>query len=439
MINVAVDFLICMFEVYVFYDFLHDIIERRTDNKTVIYAVLGVMSVIMYGINYCHLSQVNLPGGLLLFLLGTFLLFGGNIKTKISYYLIFYIIMTGMEFVVGILFFLLNSSEFLAKELYPFRNFLLVVITKLVSYVSLRLVKIFLNSKEVGTSGKLLKMIFLFPVTTILVYAGLFYANIQMEEGKIVLCIGCILLLFANVLVFYIIERLTFVMEQNSEYKLMSFQNSFHNAYYSKLEEVEKKHKRYAHDLKEYLQTIGGLAVKCKSEEIVDILKEMEVEIDSIPDKKYINNTVLNALICEKELQAQKENIEFNIMIEPELSLEKIKNVDLVVMVGNLIDNAIEAATLCKGEKRINLKFYETDGNFIVLDIENTYGNNIRRKGKKYLTTKKDEKYHGIGIKSVKEKAEKYGGLLFLEQKDNLFVSILTLSKSAPIKVYSGL
>jgi ABC-type transport system involved in cytochrome c biogenesis permease subunit len=123
MINVAVDFLICMFEVYVFYDFLHDIIERRTDNKTVIYAVLGVMSVIMYGINYSHLSQVNLPGGLLLFLLGTFLLFGGNIKTKISYYLIFYIIMTGMEFVVGILFFLLTSSEFLAKELYPFRIF----------------------------------------------------------------------------------------------------------------------------------------------------------------------------------------------------------------------------------------------------------------------------------------------------------------------------
>lgn len=338
--------------------------------------------------------------------------------------------MTGMEFVVGIFFIIITSSEFITKELYPFSNFILVIITKLVSYVVLRLVKLFLNHKEVGTRGKLLKMTFLFPVTTILLYVGLFYANIQIEEGKIVLCIGCILLLFSNVLVFYIIERLTLVMEQNNEYELMNLQNTLNKAYYGKMEEVEKKHKQYVHDLKEYLQTIGGLATKCKSEEIVDILKDMEVEIDSIPDKTYINNSILNALLCEKELQTQKEKIEFHIMIEPGLNLEKIKNGDLVVMAGNLIDNAIEAATLCKEQKRIDLKFFESDGNFIVLNIENTYSNKIRRKGDNYLTTKKDEMNHGIGIKSVRETARKYGGMLFQEQKDDVFVSILTLSKS---------
>lgn len=427
--NIAVDFLICMFEVYVFYDFLHDILGKRTENKILISIVLGAMSVVMCGINCFQASLVNLLGAVLLFLLGTFFIFDGNVKTKISYYLIFYIIMTGMEFVVGIIFIIITSSEFLTKELYPFRNFILVIITKLISYVVLRLIKLFLNHKEVGTRGKFLKMTFLFPVTTILLYAGLFYANIQMEVGKIVLCIGCILLLFSNVMVFYIIERLTFVMEQNSEYELINLQNTLNNAYYRKLEEVEKKHKQYAHDLMEYLQTIGGLATKCKSEEIVDILKDMEVEIDSIPDKTYINNSILNALLCEKELQAQKEKIEFHIMIEPGLNLEKIKNGDLVVMAGNLIDNAIEAAALCKEQKRIDLKFFESDGNFIVLNIENTYNNKIRRKGDSYLTTKKDEINHGIGIKSVQETAGKYGGMLFQEQKDDVFVSILTLSK----------
>lgn len=430
MMNIVVDLLICMFEVYVFYDFLHNILEKRTENKILISIVLGVMSVIMCGINHFQVSQINLLGGVLLFLLGTFFLFDGNVKTKISYYLIFYIIMTGMEFVVGIFFIIITSSEFLTKELYPFRNFILVIITKLASYVVLRLIKMFINSKEVGTRGKFLKITFLFPMTTILVYAGLFYADIQIEEGKIVLCIGCILLLFSNVLVFYIIERLTFVMEQNSEYELINLQNTLNNAYYGKLEEVEKKHKQYAHDLKEYLQTIGGLATKCKNEEIVHILKDMEVEIDSIPDKTYIDNSILNALLCEKELQAQKEKIEFHIMIEPGLNLEKIKNGDLIVMAGNLIDNAIEAAALCKEQKRIDLKFFESDGNFIVLNIENTYNNKIRRNGNNYLTTKKDEMNHGIGIKSVQETAGKYGGMLFQEQKDDVFVSILTLSKS---------
>lgn len=429
MMNIVIDFLICIFEIYVFYDFLHDILEKRTENKLIIITALGIMSVMMCGINRLQISQINLVAILFLFLLGTVLLFCGNLKIKISYFLIFYVIMAGMEFVVGIFCIIVTSSEFLATELYPFKNFIFIIITKLMSYVVLRLIKLFLNRKEVGMRGKLLKMEFLFPFTTILLYAGLFYANIQIEEGKIILCIGCMLLLFSNVLVFYMIERLTFVMEQNSEYELMNLQNTFNHAYYERLEEVEEKHKQYAHNLKEYLQTISGLATKCKSKEIVDILKDMEVKIDSIPDKIYTNNSILNALLCEKELQAQKEKIEFQIMIEPGLSLDKIKNGDLIVMAGNLIDNAIEAAALCKGQKKIDLKFFESDGNFVVLDIENTYGNKIKRRGDDYFSTKKDAIYHGIGIKSVRETAEKYGGLLFLEQKDDVFVSILTLSK----------
>ena len=423
MMNIVIDFLICIFEIYVFYDFLHDILEKRTENKLIIITALGIMSVMMCGINRLQISQINLVAILFLFLLGTVLLFCGNLKIKISYF------MAGMEFVVGIFCIIVTSSEFLATELYPFKNFIFIIITKLMSYVVLRLIKLFLNRKEVGMRGKLLKMAFLFPFTTILLYAGLFYANIQIEEGKIILCIGCMLLLFSNVLVFYMIERLTFVMEQNSEYELMNLQNTFNHAYYERLEEVEEKHKQYAHNLKEYLQTISGLATKCKSKEIVDILKDMEVKIDSIPDKIYTNNSILNALLCEKELQAQKEKIEFQIMIEPGLSLDKIKNGDLIVMAGNLIDNAIEAAALCKGQKKIDLKFFESDGNFVVLDIENTYGNKIKRRGDDYFSTKKDAIYHGIGIKSVRETAEKYGGLLFLEQKDDVFVSILTLSK----------
>lgn len=430
MINIMADFLICVFEVYVFYDFLHKILKKRIENKIVITMVLGVMSLIMCGINHFTILKINLLGILLLFSAGTVILFCGNLKTRISYYMIFYIIMIGMEFVVGFLFTIVTSSEFYTKEIYLFKDFIRNTMTKLVSYIVLRLIKLFLNHKEVRIRVKFLKMAFLFPVTTIILYSGLYFVNIQMEEGIMILCIGCSLLLFSNVLVFYIIEKSTLVLEQNSEDEWMDLQDTLNYAYYRKLEDVEKKHKYYVHNLKEYLQTIGGLAVKYKNKEIMDILKDMEVEIDSIPDKRYINNSVLNALLCEKELQAQKEEIEFHIMIEPELHLETIKNGDLIVMTGNLINNAIEAAALCKEQKRIDLKFFESDGNFIVLNIENTYGNKIKKKDENFFSTKKDVIYHGIGIKSVREIAGKYGGILFQEQKDDVFVSILTLSKS---------
>lgn len=97
MMNIVIDFLICIFEIYVFYDFLHDILEKRTENKLIIITALGIMSVMMCGINRLQISQINLVAILFLFLLGTVLLFCGNLKIKISYFLIFYVIMAGME------------------------------------------------------------------------------------------------------------------------------------------------------------------------------------------------------------------------------------------------------------------------------------------------------------------------------------------------------
>jgi hypothetical protein len=423
------DLCICIFEVYVFYDFLHDILKQRTEDKRKIMAVLGSMVILIYGLNYLNVSLVNLFGVILIYLIGTILLFCSDLKTCILYYLIFYIVMTGMEFVAGIFYTVVYGTDFPTEENNPFGNLLLIVITKILSYVILRTIKLFVNRGNIGTRGKFLKMAFLLPLTTMLLYAGLLYANIQVEHGKIILSLGCILLLFSNVLVFYIIEKLALVMNQNREYELMEMQNSLNKAYYGKLEEVGMQHKRYAHDLKEYLQTIGGLAVKCQSDEIVNILKDMEIEIDNIPDKIYTNNSTLNALLCEKELQAQKKDIDIHIMVEPELKLEHIKNGDLIVMTGNLLDNAIEAAEQCKEDRKIDLKFYEANENFIVLDIENTYENTIKKIGEQYISTKKDNKNHGIGIKSVREIAGQYGGTLYMEQKDGNFISILTLSK----------
>lgn len=430
MLDTLITFSICLFEIYIYYDFLHNFLEESIVSKKAKYAALVLMSGAMYGINSFQISQLNLFGIAFLFLFGTLVLFYGDLKTKITCCLVFYIIILGMEFVVGVLFSVIGMSGFVTKNINLYNNFYLIIITKLMTFVVLRAVKLFMNRKVNGISGKLFKMTFLLPITTILLYTGLYYANIQMEHGRLLLSIGCVLLLFSNILMFYILEKLTSVMEQNTEYRLMELQNSYQNLYYEKLEEVGDKHKKYAHDLKHYLQTICGLAYTSQNSDIIALLNEMEVKIDAISDKIYTDNSILNALLCEKKEYANSLGIQFNIMIEPTLDLSFVTSGDLIVMVGNLISNAIEAASICKYEKMIDLKFFESDGNFIVLDIENTYGNEIIKKGTQYFSTKKETGYHGIGLKSVQDIANRYGGILFLEQKEKTFVSILTLSKT---------
>lgn len=429
MLDICISELICLFEVYIFYDFLHDILGERFCNKVISTAILGVMSIAICITNVFENSQLNLVCVPIVFFAGTFILFCGKTKEKCCCILIYYIIMLGMEFIAGIIFIAISSSELLMKSLYPFNSFFIIIITKLLSYVVLKLLKFVIKRHQTVMHEKFFLMTFQLPCTTVLLYTGLFYSNIQVERFKGLLCIGCILLLFSNVLVFYIIEKMTFLMEQNNEYELMQLQHNLNNKYYQRIEELNIKNARYTHNLKDYLQTIGGLATQNKNTEIIEILKTMEIEIDSIADKFYTSNSILNALVCEKELQAQDYGIDMEIMIEPELYLEHIKNGDLIVMAGNLLDNAIEAASQCKKQKKIELKFFESSDNFIVLHIENTYEHNLKKKGNQYLSTKQNKINHGIGIKNVHETAKKYGGDLFLSDRTELFESVLILSK----------
>lgn len=430
MIDAIIQILICLFEVFMFYTFLNGILEKRFEKNGITYLIIVCMTAIEYIINRLHITQLNLFGVSFLFLVGALLLFTGTVKKRVSCFLIYYIIMMGMEFVAGVVVSVIGDYGFVTEHSNPYNNFFLISITKLMSFVALRFAKMFINRNAMGIGGRLFRLTFLVPITTILLYTGLFYANIRVERGRWLLSVGCVLLLFSNVLVFYIFEKLKTVMLQNKEYELMELQNSYTNAYYKKLEEVGDKNKKYAHDLKQYLQTIGGLASKSKDHEIIAILRDMEVEIDSISDKLYTTNSILNALLCEKEQQAMRLGITLHIMIEPNLNLDFIANGDLIVMVGNLLSNAIEAASTCKDEKKIDLKFFESEGCFVVLDIENTYGNRILKKGSTYFTTKKDATYHGIGIRSVRDVAVKYGGILYQEHKEDSFVTLLTLSKS---------
>ena len=75
------------------------------------------MSVIMYLINRFQISQLNLLGIGFLFLAGTLVLFYGNIRNKITCCLVFYIIVLGMEFIIGVLFSVAGKSRFVNPDI----------------------------------------------------------------------------------------------------------------------------------------------------------------------------------------------------------------------------------------------------------------------------------------------------------------------------------
>ena len=80
--EIIVDYFVCLFEVYIFFDFLHDILENKLRNKGILVIALAGISLVMCGINQLHISQLNLLGGIVLFLICIVFMFYGDSKKK---------------------------------------------------------------------------------------------------------------------------------------------------------------------------------------------------------------------------------------------------------------------------------------------------------------------------------------------------------------------
>ncbi len=105
-----------------------------------------------------------------------------------------------------------------------------------------------------------------------------------------------------------------------------------------------------------------------------------------------------------------------------------IRSVDLTTILGNLLDNALEAAkTAPEGLRFLNLTIRRINA-MLIIKVENGYSNTPVQENGKLRTSKKDKDFHGWGLKSVQTAADRYDGTISTDYKDGVFQSVVTLS-----------
>ena len=102
-----------------------------------------------------------------------------------------------------------------------------------------------------------------------------------------------------------------------------------------------------------------------------------------------------------------------------------IPDIDMTTILGNLLDNSIQALKEIQGKKILRININYSRGRMI-LQIENSYGKILEENGK-LKTTKKEKEGHGIGLESIKEVVERYNGILQLDYKRDLFIAFVVL------------
>lgn len=423
--------LICAFESYIFYDFFQGIFEFRKKNAVLHIVIFTIMTFVVWGINSMGSSLLNfclIP----LILLGTnWIVYQGTVKKRIFFVILIFAITIGIELLFEIVISVVCGIRHMTFVYNPYSWLFILMIEKTLTLIFFRLIKAKISKTGNDIDNRIYKWVYILPITSLFLFAGFFYSEVNVGVitfQKVVLVIGCFLLLFSNALIFYLFERTSQIMYESSQLKLSNMQNDMENKHYRRIEEVNQEHNKYIHNLKHYLATIGNLTQQGKNSEVMKILEESNTEIHRIQSKTYCEHPILNAILCDKESITSQKNIAYTVTVDPLVNLYGISDFDLIAMINNLLDNAVEAAEKCKETPYITVEIYPYQNRLMnMIQITNSTDKLPIQNGTFFQTWKKDKEKHGIGLRSVKEIAERNKGYLDIETQQDKFEARLIL------------
>lgn len=177
------------------------------------------------------------------------------------------------------------------------------------------------------------------------------------------------------------------------------------------------------HDLKHQILALEGAS----EQERKDMITETKKAVMFYDAVVKTNNEVLNIILTEKSLVCANRNIKLTCMANAE-HLSMIGVIDLYTILGNALDNAIECVEEFQenDKKMIGLTINE-HGKMLLLSVENYYEKPINFRNDLPLTSKKDKRNHGLGLRSIKMIMKKYGGDIRIHTENQIFSLQMTI------------
>lgn len=295
---------------------------------------------------------------------------------------------------------------------------LMLICTTIISHISYPP-----EAKEIAFDRKQTLLLLVIPAMSIIVLSVLMLG--ELEKMFAILISGCMLII--NISVFYLYNILTenyIHLRDNDIYKQQTY------AYQNQLEVIMESQNRVRalrHDMKNHILALQVLVQRKEVEETNKYLDSMKNFMTNPEEYVKTGNDIVDSLLNYK---IQKANEVLNV-VETKISIPeqlRLRSFDLNVLLGNLLDNAIDASMQTEDKKlKITIKL---DKGILFLNICNSCQRIADRRRDFLETTKEDKVNHGIGLKNVRRIVEKYhGDIAFLYENDSMETDVMMYVK----------
>lgn len=345
---------------------------------------------------------------------------GKSIKRNLTLAVIFQSVLLIVDYIM--LVFDAQCFQQVDHTSYLFQS-LFVIMAKAILFLVVLLIKKIFHQKgmEYLSDSQWLQFLF-FPLFTICVLIALisnssFVVNEKQGELFFIIAIGMVGM---NLVMFFLISDVALREKRLHENERLEIQAENQWLLYKKMTEDVEKQRAIMHEYKNKIVCIQSLYERKQYEALSSYLKEISEEIAHEMDSIYTNHPVLDALLNTKYQEAVSKNILMICKIN-DLSKVYVKSKDLVVLVSNILNNAIEACEKLETNRMIKVKLmFEKEK--LIFSVRNTYnGETVYENGKLQTTKTTEKRNHGIGIDNVIKVIEKNNGFYHMNSDGQEF------------------
>lgn len=419
-IEIIIILLTNAFELYIIYRFMAIFFDGHiNDRKNLIiaYSTRYVVAIVVtLAFSY---PLINVVLGLAsLFLIA--LCYKSTISKKVIVVVMIYMCLFLAEAIIAAFIGLSGFNVFKKTE---FGNSFISIIIEIIFWICTVILAKFKNIKvNMPIPKSFIAAIIIVPITSIFLEALIFQ---QENLNKRAAAVSLVFLLASNFIMMYVFDSLSKSFQERTQAEIVRREKTYYHNQSELLQKNYEELRQFRHDIKNKILVIRQMLEQNETERIYEYISQMADKLDNTRVYSQSGNVVIDSIINYKLGKAQEQGakVKANIGIPSQI---KIEDDDIVIILGNLLDNAIEATARLESNRYIEVNIeYNKDCVFII--VKNSYDNVINIVNGTIKTRKKDDILHGIGLKSVEATVEKYDGAINYEHNQDEFIANVML------------
>lgn len=414
------------FEIYCIFKFANIFSPRKEINKDnkYKYYLTFILITIIHILKSIFLNGIQMAVGALI----TTFLFNQFYKSKQYVKMIISISMSVMyissELLFGGIFMIITKDVSMIVNTSPEAYAIGTLLTRFFVFAIILIFES--RKKSIAISNltpKYLILLSILPITTIILSILMYQVILVIDSSvvKLVFVLANILLILSNAITFEIIRVQNRLAKSEYDLKLLKNNIDEQTKHYEELKSSQEEIRQLRHNMRSIC--IGAIA-ELKSGKTKNAIEELEKNIDIIERSSKVIDTghpSIDSIIENKLNRCDELNIHTDLAYQYKEKIN-INEIEIAVIVGNILDNAIESCQNITSNKEI-WGSITVDKQDIIINIKNTAigSNNLK-------TSKTDKRSHGYGLKSISHIAKKYNGHAKFSYDNNIFTSYVAMN-----------